>query len=643
MALRWNEGLTDPHLSIAGSGSSRIGVLAGPGTGKTAYGLMRRVVRLLEENVDGRRILLLSFTRVAAADLRDKIAALETPGADRVRAATLHSFCLRLLMEDSVLEVTGRTPRILLKHEVDLLLRDIGGDYGTIHDRRRRLEAFNAAWARSQEAQLADPPDPVDRDFGHAIQRWLLEHRAMLIGEVIPEAYRYLSSNPAADALSAFDHVIVDEYQDLNALEQALLDLLSDSASLCVAGDDDQSIYSVRYANPAGILGFVGREEVEDYAINVCGRCPANVVAMANALMGHAPHRDKPDLLPLDPDSSGDVAIVQWTDVDAEVAGITASIAQDVTSESFEPGDILVLTNWRKAGERIRDSLVNAGIPTRSFFTQEELAEEDARTSLALLRLVADANDAPAMRVLIGAEDGNGRSAAYQRLLSLARNDGATPLGFLDRLAAGEPLGLRIPAILSRYRAAVAEAGRLRQLGLPELVDELFPEDRPTTEGLRDVASIALGQAADANDLLRAVMEAITQDAVPQSPDFIRVMSLHKSKGLTSPAVYIVGAVHGVLPTVVADDAETTQAALTEGRRLFFVALTRATKKVVISFTRTMPLADATARRVRFSRSTIRRDAAGYTVRTLASPFIAELGETAPVPIGGLQWLKSIG
>ncbi len=91
--MSWDDGIEGPHRAIAASEHLRIGVLAGPGTGKTSYGLMRRVVRLLEEGVRGDRILLLSFTRVAAADLRDKVATLDALGAEDVRATTLHGYC----------------------------------------------------------------------------------------------------------------------------------------------------------------------------------------------------------------------------------------------------------------------------------------------------------------------------------------------------------------------------------------------------------------------------------------------------------------------------------------------------------------------------------------------------------------------
>jgi DNA helicase II / ATP-dependent DNA helicase PcrA len=637
--MAWDDGVAGPLRDVAGSMGARIGVLAGPGTGKTKFGLMRRVVRLLEEGVPGSRILLLSFTRVAAADLRDKVAQLEVPGIDEVRATTLHSYCFGLLRRDAVLAITGRNPRVLLSHEVDLLLRDIGGDFGTIHERRRLLEAFVAGWARGVEDHPGLAGAPEDREFEHAVMRWLREHRAMLIGEVVPEAYRYLANNPAAEELSAFDHLVVDEYQDLNLLEQRLLDTLATDAALCVAGDDDQSIYSVRYANPQGIRSFLDRDDVEPYSIQVCGRCPSTVLAMANSLISQAPGRHKPDLTPLGDAEPGTVAIVQWPDVDAEIDGVVSAIAADVGSERREPGEILVLTNWRRIGERIRVRLAELEIAVRSFFTEEELAGDDAREALALLRLVVDPDDAPAVRVLAGVGDATGRSEAYQRLLAACGDEGQTPAQVLARLHDGEKIGVVVPALVQRFGHAMAKAAQLRALELGDLVDALLPEDRETTADLRATSLDALVEAPDARSLLDALVAAITQDDVPQNPDFVRVMSLHKSKGLTSAAVFVVGSVDGVVPTVRSDEPNAVAHAIEEGRRLFYVAVTRAADELVISGAVSMDLADAMARGVRFDKRSVRRVGDRHTVRTIASPYLGELGPSAPKSQKGTDWL----
>ena len=149
--MRWDDGIEGPaqkrHSRLCVQPDRCVGE---PGTGKTSFGLMRRVVRLLEEGVPGERILLISFTRVAAADLRDKVGNLDAPGVEDVKAMTLHGYCFGLLQRESVLAITGRCPRVLLVHEVDLMLRDIGGDFGNLHDKRRKLEACAAGWADDQ-------------------------------------------------------------------------------------------------------------------------------------------------------------------------------------------------------------------------------------------------------------------------------------------------------------------------------------------------------------------------------------------------------------------------------------------------------------------------------------------------------------
>jgi superfamily I DNA/RNA helicase len=200
---------------------------------------------------------------------------------------------------------------------------------------------------------------------------------------------------------------------------------------------------------------------------------------------------------------------------------------------------------------------------------------------------------------------------------------------------------IRIPAFTRDYRRAHERLQQLRQLDLAALIDQLFPLKSADLAGLRAVALEALVHETDASGLLRKVVEAITQDEVPQNPDFVRIMSLHKSKGLTSKAVYIVGAVEGVLPTIRDDAPAAAEAGSQEGRRLFYVAVTRAANELVISNSSSMDLADANARGVRYHKGTIRKTGSRYTVKTIATQYLDELGPVAPKPITGDGWLAN--
>src|SRR3982751_4015065 len=104
-AIRWDDNLLDPHLTIAKSPSKRIAILAGPGTGKTSLGLLRRIMRLLQEDkVSPEKILFLTFSRTAANDFREKLDQLGVEHGTDIEALTLHSFCLRVLKDERVFQ-----------------------------------------------------------------------------------------------------------------------------------------------------------------------------------------------------------------------------------------------------------------------------------------------------------------------------------------------------------------------------------------------------------------------------------------------------------------------------------------------------------------------------------------------------------
>lgn len=641
--MNWDDDISGEHRAIAGSNARRVGVLAGPGTGKTALGLMRRVVRLLQEDLPGERIFLASFTRVAAADLRDKVEELKVPGAEDVVARTLHGYCFGLLARDSVLELTGRRPRILFAHERDLMLYDIGDSFGNIYERRELLMALEAGWAREITDEPLENVDPTDSEFEERVLLWLKEHGAMTPGEMVPIAYKYLRDNPYADERFAFDHIIVDEYQDLDRVEQTLLDLLAEHATLCVAGDDDQSIYSPRHAHPEGILALISDANTESHTLTECGRCPQQIVNMANSLIGHAPGRTKSDLRCLDPIAPASVVIVDWANANEEVKGIASAIARDVGSSRREPGDILVLTNWRDAGEQVRAALAELGVDAVTYFTEDLLSSDDAKTAMALLQLVAHNSDRPALRVLLGVGSNDGRSDAYQRLLTHCRSSGEDLHNVLTRMASGEKiLNLRVPALVGRFTAVQAHVPELHsvgEVGLASLVDALFPVDNDNLAILRRHALESLDGVSNASGLYRKIVDVISRYEVPQHPSFVRIMSIHKSKGLTSKAVFVVGALAGILPAIPGDDSppEKFEAAEREGRRLMYVAVTRAKEQLVISSPQVVPLSAAIRRNM--IQAAIFIDDGNKSARVEPSPFILELGVAAPRTERGRTWL----
>ena len=187
-----------------------------------------------------------------------------------------------------VLQAIGRVPRPLNKFEMEPLLYDLSAGFGKKRARRKRIRAYEAAWARLQHEQPGHAVNADDQAFENELLAWLRFHRGMLIGEITPYVYRYLRDNPAAPERGLYAQLHVDEYQDLNRAEQAVIDLLGEGGDICIVGDDDQSIYRFKFAHPAGIWDFqLTHEGTDDHEILECRRCPTRVVEMANALIAH--------------------------------------------------------------------------------------------------------------------------------------------------------------------------------------------------------------------------------------------------------------------------------------------------------------------------------------------------------------------
>lgn len=642
--MPWTDGLSGSVLSIAGCTDSPLRVLAGPGTGKT-YALMKRVQRLLEQGVDPRRILVCTFTRTAAADLRKSLSNVATPGADQVRAGTLHALSFSILSRNDVLVATGRTPRPLLQFEERFLLQDVSGaPFGGVRECGRRLRAFNAAWARLQSEEPGWPNDESDRQFGQRLVNWLRFHKAMLIGELIPETFRYLRDNPLAEARTWFDHVLVDEYQDLNKAEQVLLDVLAEAGSLVVIGDENQSIYSFKYAHPAGIAEFhQAHPTTHDEQLDVCRRCPKLVVRMANSLIANNPDRIPRTMSPKDDNTEGQVFLIQWLQIEDEAAGVARFVQKRVRDGSVAPGDVLILAPRRQFGYAVRDALNAAAIPAHSFFSEQaldgdpkDLTECQAQESLSLLTLLGNPGDCVALRCWCGFGSSSLNRNAWARLRSHCEQNGMEPFNVLSQLAEGTLRMPHVRPLIARFHLLTQRLATLSGLADQGLVDAIFPRDQEWATAIREQVSLEDGEELDAAALLEQVRTNVARPELPTDVDYVRVMSLHKSKGLTAKLVIVTGCVEGLIPTIDWEaPPDEQERVLHEQRRLFYVAITRTTDTLILSSVVGLPRDDAHRMRVRVggSHPTI--------ARTIATPFFRELGSSCPPVISGDQFLKS--
>ena len=645
LKVAWDTGLVGVHLAIAGYPNSPLRVLAGPGTGKT-YALMKRVARLLEAGVTPTEILAVTFTRTAAHDLVDKLTALGVPGANQVSAKTLHSLSFSILGRAAVFAATGRIPRPLLGHELEMMVNDLKDAFGGKREVKRLIKAFEAYWAKLQHNVPGWPTNPVEQQFDTALKNWLRFHRAMLVGELIPIAYDFIRNNPGHPDIPVYANVLVDEYQDLNKADQELIDLLAGNADVTIVGDEDQSIYSFRHANPEGIVDYPTTHlNTHDEALVECRRCPQRVVQIASSLIAHNTRQNPKNLNPCPGNQQGTVYIVQHPSVANEIECLSAFVENFlVTNPNVPAGEVLVLSSRRMIGNGIRDSL-NARAQQHgyawsasSFYFEDALDAEEAAVGFAVLTLLVNPQDRAALRAWLGAFSNDGRTNSYERLRNHCQTTGMSPYDAMQGVVAGTVRIPYIAALRTRFTALSQRLAALQNAPLQAVVDDVFPANVPPCADVRVLALAAMTNAADAKELLEELSVLITQPEIPGSQgNSVRIMSLHKSKGLTARVVIIAGCVAGILPSVdfnlpLAEQERQRQ----ESRRLFYVGITRSTDTLVISSATSMQFADAMQAGV----SVVNR--AGNVAILQASEFIGELGPNAPATITCQQWRQQL-
>jgi DNA helicase-2/ATP-dependent DNA helicase PcrA len=590
-------------------------VLAGPGTGKSAT-VVALLTRLLAED-DPPQIRLLTFTRAATAELADKIE--EHPDAAVERPSTIHSFAISALLRNPGAADFESPLRIADEWEMDCIVHaDLARLAGTTPSvvKRQLIPEMAANWESLERHE--DPR--VDEHLRNRFLGAWDEHRRVygytLLAELPDLLRRALESHDDLEGLD-YELMVVDEYQDLNACDLRVLQLLAERGMAVLGvGDDEQSIYGFRRAAPEGILRFLDDYPgAADYVLSVSHRCGSDIIAWARHVIESDPRRaaGRPRLQAPDGAPAGEAALLSFPSQVTEARGVAALIESLIDQEGLQPSDILVMFRGdHNAGFSgpIKRCLQERGIPFEDpAWVKTLLAQADNRLVLLVLRLLADRTDSLAWRGLLVLEAGVGPGFAAA-LYEQARSAGTTfARTLLDGLEEEYPTA---PAA-SRGRASDLVRRVLEWLDRQEIPDEpgveqwgawvaeRFDEDplAPLSDELRQLLADVDTVAETGLDLGRYLsqLQPLARDLAQAQAGGVRFMSMNSSKGLTVEASIVVGAEEGVVPRPDAD--------VDEERRLLYVAMTRARRFNFVTWAgrRTGPTARAGAPRVRERRT----------------------------------------
>lgn len=600
--MAWDDELLPEQRTAASYEGTHARLLAGPGTGKT-LSLTSRICYLIENrHVEPEKILALTFTRAAAYVLRQRVS--EELGTDRMpRISTIHSFSLRQLLRNSRLITALPQPLRIADdwEERNIITEDLKAMLGLarIENIRRLFNFLSADW----QTLTAEDDHWEDRFANPAFLGAWREHREcygyVLRSELVYQLKRALEQYGDFQLETPLQYLLVDEYQDLNRCELAVVTAIGNRGTeVYVAGDDDQSIYGFRKAHPAGIRRFIiDYNGAKDMKLSICKRCDRDILDIGLFVARQDYERiDKP-IHPEDGRGTGEVALLRFRDQIAEAEGITEICRHLLERHGLRAHEILILLRSDKKGvfsTFIRDHLESAGIPVAPTTAENDpLNEFSGRQVLAILRLIVNPVDHFAWRTLLQLRSNLIGPTSIQTLYRLANTHGfrfsqAVQSVAEDASLMPNPYGTRVQHEVQEIQSILGD------LGGEEIVTDGTDAVRSTIEAVvnRTVEGegdrqrileelnrlIELLEPISVADFVRGI--EVSSESIEQEIEInkVNILTMHKAKGLTAEAVIVMATEDEYIP----GRAEGEE--IGDERRLLYVSLTRARHYLFITY-----------------------------------------------------------
>ena len=574
-------------------------VLAGAGSGKTRV-LTTRIAWLISTGqVSPMGLLAVTFTNKAAREMLTRLSALLPINTRGMWVGTFHGLCNRLLRTHHREAGLPQLFQILDSQDqlsaVKRLLKALNVD--TERFEPRRVQAFiNANKEAGMRAAEVEAYDPYSRRLVELYAEYDAQCQREGVAdfaELLLRAYELLTRNAMLREhyQTRFRHILVDEFQDTSRLQYRWLKLLKGSeTTLFAVGDDDQSIYAFRGAN----VGNMG-EFLEDLGLDAPIKLTQNyrslstILDAANAVIAHNRNRLGKDLW-TEAGAGEPIRHYEALD-DAEEARFVVEEAQQLRRDGRDWGDLAILYRANAQSRAIEHALFSAGVPYRVYGGQRFFERAEIKHALAYLRLVANPDDDGAFLRVVNFP-ARGVGARTVEALDHAARQGGTSLWQAACAGGTKNKGLTgFVQLIEGLRAEVAG------LPLAEAVDvvvarsgliehythERDGEDR--IENLRELTNAAIAFAAESETqdlaafLAHAALEAGEHEAGAHQ-DAVQLMTVHAAKGLEFHTVFITGLEEGLFPH---ENALTEADGLEEERRLMYVAITRARRRLYLT------------------------------------------------------------
>ncbi|MFA6469249.1 MAG: UvrD-helicase domain-containing protein [Bacteroidota bacterium] len=589
-------------------------IVAGAGSGKTRV-LTYRVAHLLESGIPPYEILALTFTNKAAKEMKERIERLIGHHAHSVWAGTFHSIFARILRQEC--EPLGYT-RSFTIYDTDDSLGVIKNIMNSMNISQQQFSP-RAVLSRISGAknQMVTPREYEE----HAKEFFEIK-----VAEIYPEYIQKLHKSNAMDfddlllkpielfkkherALEKyqyrFKYLLVDEYQDTNRAQYTLINLIAQKfRNICVVGDDAQSIYAFRGADIKNILDFErDYPNAKVFRLEQNYRSTKTILSAADAVIKNNRNQIQKTLWTDNPGGEK-ITVIEADDDKTEGIQIAHRIQEHITKEKLDLKHFAVLYRTNAQSRSIEDAMRRSGIPYVIIGGVAFYQRKEIKDVLAYLRLIVNPKDEESlMRVINYPARGIGDTTIEK----LTEHAAQTNTSLFDVVTNPGPIAtlsdrsknsvMAFGAMIAKYRALKADmsASELARAVVDELgvlrlyKDEQTPESLGRWENVQELLS-AISEYVDQHkenasleNFLEEVALVSAIDSMVDEKNAVTLMTLHAAKGLEFPVVFIAGMEEGLFPLyqVTPDPSE-----LEEERRLCYVGITRAMKKLYITYAR---------------------------------------------------------
>ena len=589
-------------------------IMAGAGSGKTKV-LTCRVANLLQKGVRPYRILAITFTNKAAAEMRERVNNMSGPAAKDVWLFTFHAFCARFLrMEIDKLPWYGGNFAIYDTADSQNLIKQIlkemnlddkrfqpSGILSRISNAKNALQDA-AAFAR----QAGDFYEQKVADIYSRYEQKLQLNNALDFDDLLMLSIKLLQENKEVREKyqDRFDYLLVDEYQDTNHAQYLLTKFLAAKhRNICVVGDADQSIYGWRGADIQNILDFEkDYPDAKVIKLEQNYRSTQIILDAANAVIENNTGR-KPKNLWTENKSGADIIYFQAVDERDEARFVIEQLQNLQRTENKKLGDMAILYRTNTQSRIFEEMLIKSGISYNMVGGLKFYERKEIKDIIAYLRVIFNPADSLSLLRIINVPKRGIGDASLAKIQAYAAANNVSLFEAVSNAAAIDGLSSRFVSKLDDLAGIIFELMNLaneapvedlidrvlRDTGyLEELENERTPQAQSRIDNLHELISVAQEFAAseEENNLenfLAHVALVSDIDDTELGEDAITLMTLHSSKGLEFPVVFLVGMEEGLFPhaRTLMDETE-----IEEERRLCYVGITRAKEKLFLSSTK---------------------------------------------------------